>query len=128
LLLTKFFDSIARFFPGDPFHGRGKELARLNPEKFYVENVRNALGISTRRAQRICDIAVRQGLFERRVEVLCPDDVVAASARAEAELPERVRCWDEREEVELEIETAKLRKVIFYRLLDERPKPDSAAA
>jgi hypothetical protein len=124
----KFFDSIASFFPGDPLHGREEALARLNPDKFYVENVRNALGVSTRRAQRICDIAVRQGVFEQRIEVLCPDDVVAASARAESELPPKVRCWDEQDEVELELETTALRKIVFYRFKDERPKPDSAAA
>lgn len=126
--LARFFDSIARLFPSDPLHGREEALARLNPHKFYVENVRNALGVSTKRAQRICNIAVRQGIFEQRVEVLCPDDVVAASARTEAELPPRIRCWDDVNQSETVLETAKLRKVVFYRLPDERPKPDSAAA
>jgi len=128
LLLPKFFDSIAKFFPSDPLHGHEEALARLNPQKFYVENVRNALGVSTKRAQRICNLAVRQGLFEQGIEVLCPDDVVAASARTEAELPLKVRCWDEGEQSETVLETAKLRKVVFYRLPDERLKPDSAAA
>ena len=96
-------------------------LARLNPDKFYIENVRSILGISYKSAQGICETAVRQGLFSRGVEVKCPDGAVAAVAANESELPEFVRCWTEHEGI-LEPEdlpTAELEKTTFYRLNDE---------
>jgi len=117
LSLTKFFDSISRFIPGDPLSGRAEAIAKLNPDKIYVENVRNALGVSSSRAQQICETAVRQGLFDRYVEVVCPDGVVAASAHTESELPETVHCWAEHEGKleEVELATNTLGKKTFYR-------------
>jgi hypothetical protein len=118
LLLTRFFDTISKIVPGDPLAGRKEAIARLNPDKIYLENVRSALGVSSGRAQQIVETAVRQGLFERFVEVVCPDGAVAATARTESELPQKVRCWthdgDNLEEVELA--TSTLPKVTFYRL------------
>lgn len=43
-----------------------------NPQCFYVENIRSFLGVSHRVASVVCKAAVRRGLFERRVGVLCP--------------------------------------------------------
>lgn len=118
MLLTKFLDTISKVVPGDPFAGREDAIARLNPDKIYVENVRSALGVSSRQAQQIIDTAVRQGLFQRFVEVVCPDGVAVASARTEAELPEVVHCWKEENgnTEEMELPTSTLPKVVFYRL------------
>jgi hypothetical protein len=119
LLLTRFFDAISKHLPGDPFMGGNPaEVAKLNPGKFYVENVRKAMRVSTRQAQLYCDTAVRQGIFDRYVEVLCPDEVVATSARTESELPETVHCWMERagELEDVILPTASLTKRTFYRL------------
>ena len=119
MLLTRFFDAISRFVPGDPFAGREEAIARLDPDKFYLENVRSALGVSSGRAQQILDTAVRQGVFRRFVEVLCPDGVAAASAKNESELPEIVHCWKAEADgstSELKILTSTLPKVPFYRL------------
>jgi len=118
LLLTKFFDTISKIVPGDPLAGKEEAIARLNPDKIYLENVRSALGVSSGRAQQICDTAVRQGLFESFVEVVCPGGTVAASARTESELPQRVRCWTEEggNLEEAELATSTLPKVTFYRL------------
>ena len=96
-------------------------LARLNPDKFYIENVRSILGVSHASAVRICETAVRQGLFERRVEVKCPDGAVAASADSERNLPEMVKCWHEDDghlEAE-ELPTKTLEKTTFYRFNDQ---------
>jgi hypothetical protein len=119
--LEKFFDTISRLFPGDPYSGKEEAIARLNPDKIYLENVRSVLGVSTARAARFCEIAVRQGLFRRGVEVVCPDGAVAASAETEADLPKTVRCWaeDKGNLEELEIETNSLPKITFYRLNDK---------
>ena len=113
-----FWNAISRIVPGNPLSGREAELARLNPEKIYLENVRSVLGVSSPMAQRICETAVRRGLFQRMVEVVCPDGSIAASAESEASLPPNVTCWKEEQgDLEpVEMATASLSKSVFYRL------------
>ena len=119
MLLTKFLDTISKFVPGDPFMGGSpSEIAKLDPDKIYVENVRAAMRVSTKRAQLYCDTAVRQGIFDRWVEAIAPDDVVAASAPTERELPETVHRWVEHDGTvaEMVLQTGELPKRTFYRL------------
>jgi hypothetical protein len=119
--LPKFSEIIRRIFVGNPISGIEEALAKLNPDKIYVENVRGLLRISTEEAVRVCEAAVRQRLFSRRVEVLCPDGRAAASASCEDDLPETVICWQEIEGdyEETILPTAALRKLTFYRLNDQ---------
>ena len=121
-LLKRLFQIISKVVPAPALsEDEAQQLAKLNPDKFYVENVRNILGISHASAKRICETAVRRGLFERRVEVMCPDGAVAASAESEAGLPRTVRCWHEEDghfEAE-ELPTKDLEKMTFYRLNDK---------
>jgi|SRR5580692_253945 hypothetical protein len=124
-LLEKLFQIISAVIPAPTISEKEAEmLSRLDPDKFYVENVRSILNVSYEAAVRICETAVRQGVFERRVEVLCPDGAVATSAENEADLPEMVRCWHEEDglvEPE-ELLTKTLEKTVFYRLHEH---PDS---
>ena len=96
---------------------QAKLLAQLNPDKFYVENVRSIMGISRHAAIQICETAVRQEIFEQRIEVLCPDGSVAASADTESHLPETVECHFESDGfIEIEVlPTSKLKRETYYR-------------
>jgi len=120
-LFDRFLTTITDHLPlPKPSSEQVRLLAKLNPDKFYVENVRAILGVSTRSATQICEIAVNQDLFERRVEVLCPDGSVAASATTEDKLPSAVECEQEVNgfhDSQL-LETRTLRKVTYYRLAD----------
>ena len=115
--LMKFFDAITSLFQVDPVRGKEAAIASLDPEKIYLENVRSVLGVSTTAARRICDTAVRRGLFQSRVEVVCPDGTVAKVADSEDELPETLNCWVEQggEFSQVEHRTEALTKVVFYR-------------
>jgi hypothetical protein len=132
LLFAKFFEVISSMLPNYRFIGNPEDLARLNPQKIYLESVRSILGVSTGTAARICETAVRQGLFRKSIEVVCPDGAVAASAESEADLPQQVRCWNQEDGVfeEIMIPTSELAKTVFYRLNDEtataRPHAHSA--
>jgi hypothetical protein len=120
-LLKRLFQIISNIVPiSQVSENEAELLAKLNPDKFYVENVRSILDVSYASAARICETAVRQGIFERRVEVKCPDGAVAASADIEANLPEHVRCWiqDEGHLEAVELPTKDLEKSTFYRLND----------
>lgn len=116
----KSFEKISLSILRTVFAGREEALARLDPEKIYVENVRQALGVTTRIATVLCETAVRQGVFVRAVEVRCPDGSVPAIAATEADLPPVVRCHVEDEGFadEVEVLTTTLPKVVFYRLSD----------
>jgi len=120
--LQRLFQIISAIVPAPKLSAEeAKMLSGLDPDKFYVENVRSILNVSYATAARICETAVRQGLFERRVEVMCPDGAVAASAETESDLPETVRCWHEEDGL-LEPEnlpTEQLKKTTFYRLHEE---------
>jgi hypothetical protein len=118
--LTKFFDIISRFSASNPLAGIEEALARLDPDKIYVENVRSVLSISHPAAVKICETAVRQGVFIRGIEILSPDGSVAATVSKENELPTTIRCWTKADEhyEEIEFPTERLEKVTFYRLND----------
>ncbi len=122
--LAKFLDITSNLLQPDPIAGIEEALARLNPDKIYVENVRSVLGISHKRAVGVCETAVRHGLFKRGVEVLCPDGSVGVSASREEDLPSSVNCWTQ--EVggyeEKTFPTDTLQKITFYQL-DDQPKP-----
>jgi hypothetical protein len=130
-LLERLFQIISRFAPesGALSDKESKLLLSLNPQKFYVENVRSLLGVSYNSALKICETAVRQGVFDRQVECRCPDGSVAATADTEDQLPQEVRCWKNVDGF-LEPEmtpSASLEKVFFYRL-HEREAPLSRSA
>ena len=96
-----------------------RALSELDPHKIYLENVRSILRVSSKKAQSICEAAVRQGIFEEYVELRCPDGSVPASAKNESDLPSIVHCWIEEDghEEETEMESAQLHKVTFYRIV-----------
>jgi hypothetical protein len=110
---------IVSWIPSSPGLDPAK-LARLNPDHIELENVRSLLGVSSTRARMICETAVRRGVFRKRIQILCPDDVVALSVDMGTPVPPTVRC---REEIDglfeiAELPTATLRKVEFYCLSD----------
>ncbi len=121
MLFQRFFETISDLLPDRLLLGNPEALSKLNPNKIYPENVRSILGVSSTSAKRICDTAVRQGVFRKYVEVLSPEGEAAATAEREESLPDTVHFWTERngnyEEVYLP--TRDLPKVIFYRLSDE---------
>lgn len=64
------------------------------PGRIYVENVRSFFGISFRMAGALCDLAVRQGLFEKCAGLLCPHDqrILFESCGPDDAWPDSLRC------------------------------------
>ena len=120
--LERFLDTISQLFPAHLNSGIREALGKLNPDRIYVENVRAVLGVSHERAVKICETAVRQGVFARMVQVLCPDGQAAVEADSEDRLPLTVICWNEEDGHfdEIEMPVAGLQKLVFYRLNDAR--------
>jgi hypothetical protein len=132
VLFEKFFSAISKLFPQEFMLGNLDKLAKLDPDRIYVENVRSILDVSHLAAVRLCEAAVRQGVFLKFVEVACPDGAVAASAPSEDALPETVRCYVETDGFieQVELPTARLQKTVFYRLADghDASEPQSQTA
>src|SRR5882724_1340141 len=70
-LLQRFLAIMSEVFPVNPLAGKEDFLTKLDPERFYVENVRALLNVSHFTAQQICNTAVRQGIFLQQIGVLC---------------------------------------------------------
>jgi hypothetical protein len=117
MLFTRFLNIINSIFPPSLSPNLIENLSRLNPDKFYLENVRSVLNVPYNKAKSICEEAVKQGIVKECVEVLCPDGSVAKSAENELDLPKIVQCWEEidGDYEEKEYETLSLEKQTYYR-------------
>jgi hypothetical protein len=94
-------------------------LSKIDPRRIYVENIRALLGSTSWMAKLICDTAVRQGIFAKKIQILCPDGTASAPLDDGDSLPIEVRCW---REVDGEMEeiwerTDHLDKIEFYELV-----------
>jgi hypothetical protein len=117
MLFERFFRTISGTLSPSAFLNMDA-LSELNPEKIYVENVRSILRVPHGIAVRVCELAVRQGAFQKFVAVECPDGSEGAEAENEWDLPETVKCFADEGGFlhEVSIPTKTLNKVTFYRM------------
>jgi hypothetical protein len=108
----RFLKKISDFVPLSETQATAIALARLNPDHIELENVRSALGISYSAARRVCDTAVRRGVFLPRTAIMCPDDSVARVLNDSDSIPETVQCVSEGELQTLPTESLERRE--FY--------------
>src|SRR6476620_3245869 len=74
MLLEKFSDIIDHSSIGVAVAKRRELIENTDPRRIYVENIRSFFGIPRATARYLCEIAVRQGVFEKRVGYLCGND------------------------------------------------------
>lgn len=70
-------------------------VANTDPDRIHVESVREFFGVSRTMAETLCNLAVREGLFEKRVAVYCPNDEcerVLATFAPNEKLPKEYYC------------------------------------
>lgn len=115
----KFSQIIDRSFIGRFVDKKVHIWDELNPEKFYVENIRKFFGISTRLARIICNLAVRQGAFIRKYELHCPTEGRAIlEFNDKSEIPKTINCKNcEMLEREHEFDSGKCQILEFYVLV-----------
>jgi hypothetical protein len=102
--------------------GSWTKIEQLNPAKIFVENVRSLLNISRLEARTLCEMAVSDQLFEKRVGLVCPDDNcngrILADFKWGEQMPESISCKicqvEDREQSTYR--TSDLKKVEFYKL------------
>lgn len=91
----------------------------IDPGKIEVENVRSVLNTSRFNATLICELGVEEGLFNRKIGLVCPNEGrIIQEFDEDEEIPDHITCRlcenDEREEFEWK--TADLRRIEYYTL------------
>ena len=98
-----------------------KKIEQLNPAKIFVENVRSLFRISRLEARTLCEMAVMEKLFEKRVGFICPGSCCNERILGDYnmnEIPQYIDCHIcEAEENDISTYNTKdLKKIEFYKL------------
>lgn len=93
----------------------------INPGKIYVENVRSFFKVPTIVARLMCEMAVVDKVFIKKIGIVCPNSDchrIIASYNNESDIPEEITCSIcENDENKIStFKTAELEKIEFYRL------------
>lgn len=78
------------------FKSKAKIIEITDPDRIYIENVRRFFNISSRFAKFLCDTAVRQGLFEKKIAIECINEDckrIIKVLNVSDELPNEVTCF-----------------------------------
>lgn len=121
MLSTKFWQIIDESPVGKFVDKKRRQIFNTDPERIYVENVRSFFGMPFWAAKFLCDMAVRQGVFEKRIGLVCKNDdckrIIATYGENE-KIPETINCLqcEINQKGEHEFRTSELEKLTFYRL------------
>jgi hypothetical protein len=96
-------------------------LEKTDPDRIYVENVRAFFSIPFSVAQSLCDLAVRERIFIRKLGLACPnEDRILLVVDSQNEAPETVNCavCEANEREPHEFNRDQLKPIVFYMLND----------
>jgi len=124
MLLEKFSNLIDRYTAGLPARKQWKMIEETNPDRIYVENIRSFFGVSRSVAAYLCDMAVREGVLEKRIGYLCPNDESHGMLgdRAEGDvIPDALLCenCEALEREKFVFDGSECKTIEFYRLARE---------
>lgn len=66
--------SIVKKIRGRLIGDKEQKLLELDPDRFYVENIRSFYNLTTPVARFLCELAVKQRLFDKKFGLFCPND------------------------------------------------------
>ena len=89
----KFLTVIDSSWIGKAADRRLELIERTDPENIYVENIRSFFNMPFRAAKFFCELAVREGVFSKRIGYLCPKDKnIAQYIETGEAVPEAIVC------------------------------------
>jgi hypothetical protein len=96
-------------------------VEKTNPDRIYVENIREFYNLPYVAAKTLCEIAVRERIFKKKIGVICPNDEckrIIKSYDIDEDQDEILTCipCSLREEEKYSFNTKELDKIIFYQL------------
>ena len=127
--LVRFFDAVDKTFIGRFVEGKAEQIRETDPNRIFVENVRSFFGITTPLARALCELAVKEGVFERQVAAICPKDFqIIATYTSKKEIPIPLKCTtcELNEEEKYEFNADELRFETYYKLVSDHGRARSA--
>lgn len=89
----KFFQIIDKSFIGRFVEKRLELVNSTDPKRIYVENIRSFFNITTGAANFLCEMAVKQKIFDKYFAVECPQcNVIIKSFDDENSIPNDIIC------------------------------------
>lgn len=117
--LKKFFQIIDKTPIGRFVDKKVELIESTDPDRIYVENIRSFFNLTTPIARVLCEMAVRDKLFNKKVGIECPCcGRLIETYNSESEVPEKIKC-DTCELLEAQtyiFSQKKVNKVTFYQL------------
>lgn len=117
--LEKFFQIIDNSFIGRFIDKRLDVISATNPDRIYVENIRSFYNLNTPTAKTLCEMAVKENLFKRRIGVECPHcGKLITHYNSENDIPEKIVCDNclMLENEKHEFKKSEISKIEFYQL------------
>lgn len=74
---------------------KAKIIEKTDPDRIYIENIRSFFNIPHSIARTLCEIAVRQGLFKKKIAIECGNHNckrVIKTYSTREKLPQRIIC------------------------------------
>ena len=117
--LKKFFQIIDRTPIGRYVDKKLELIESTDPERIYVENIRSFFNLTTPIARILCEMAVKDKLFRKKIAVECPNcGRLINSYETEADIPQNIPCETcellEKEEYYFKKES--IQTITFYQL------------
>jgi hypothetical protein len=125
MLLEKFSDIIERTPIGAAVEKRRQLINNTDPRRIYPENIRSFFHIPMALAKFACELAVREGLFEKLIGFYCPNDDCQRllAAVPEGQVPKATLQCEHCELLERpqhSFRSGECRQIVFYRLASTR--------
>jgi hypothetical protein len=117
----KFSNIIDRSAIGAAVERRRELINRTDPRRIYPENIRSFFHIPLPLAQWLLELAVKEGIFQKRIGYLCPNDdchsmIADVSADEQPFGPLICESCEALERENYVFEPGECRQVVFYRL------------
>ncbi len=101
-------------------HRKSELIAKLDPNRIYVENVRSYFHVPYMVAKILCEMAVKEGFFKKKIALVCPNDNCKRIIKTQDSLYglSRIKCrnCEANEEDKCEFDISELEKMEFYQL------------
>lgn len=119
--LMRFFQIIDKSFIGQAVAKRMLLLSTTNPDRIYVENVRSFFNIPFSTAKLLCNMAVKENLFQKKIGLICPNydcERIIMSVDSYEDIPLVISCdnCEVLENEKFEFTREEIKTIEYYRL------------
>ena len=100
-------------------HRKSELMAKTDPNRIYVENVRSFFHVPHSVAKFFCEMAVKEGYFKKKTAIVCPNNscgrVIKSVDSIDNDIFKCKNC-EMNEEIQCEFDIDSVKKIEFYQL------------